>query len=70
MLIGIRARRLITHSRDSACIRHRSGRTVALTMVNPFNITSVYLAGIVWVLMLLYWICVCFYVFSGFNLFV
>jgi hypothetical protein len=40
------------------------------TMVNPFNVTSVYLAGIVWVLMLLYWIGVCFSVFDGFNLFV
>jgi hypothetical protein len=39
-------------------------------MVNPFNVTSVYMAGIVWVLMLLYWICVCFYVFAGFNLFI
>ncbi len=39
-------------------------------MVNPFNVTSVYMAGIVWVLMLIYWICVCFYVFAGFNLFI
>jgi succinate dehydrogenase/fumarate reductase cytochrome b subunit len=39
-------------------------------MVNPFNVTSVYMAGIVWVLMLIYWICVCFYVFVGFNLFI
>jgi hypothetical protein len=39
-------------------------------MVNPYNVTSVYLAGIVWVLMLIYWICVCFYVFVGLNLFV
>ena len=39
-------------------------------MVNPFNATSVYIAGIVWVLMLMYWICVCFYVFVGFELFI
>ena len=39
-------------------------------MVNPFNVTSVYMAGIVWVLMLIYWICVCVSVFIGFNLFV
>jgi hypothetical protein len=46
------------------------GSALRPTMVNPFNVTSVYMAGIVWVLMLIYWICVCFYVFSGFNLFI
>ena len=46
------------------------GSALRPRMVNPFNITSVYMAGIVWVLMLIYWICVCFYVFVGFNLFI
>ena len=46
------------------------GSALRPTMVNPFNVTSVYMAGIVWVLMLIYWICVCFYVFAGFNLFI
>ncbi len=39
-------------------------------MVNPFNITSVYIAGIVWTVMLLYWIAVCLSVFDGFHLFI
>lgn len=39
-------------------------------MVDPFNVASVYMAGLVWVLMLLYWIGVCFYVFSAFNVFI
>lgn len=46
------------------------GSALRPRMVNPFNVTSVYMAGIVWVLMLIYWICVCFYVFVGFNLFI
>ena len=39
-------------------------------MVDPFNVASVYMAGIVWVLMLIYWIGVCFHVFAGFKLFI
>jgi hypothetical protein len=39
-------------------------------MIDPFNITSVYMAGIVWVLMLMYWIVVCDVVFASFNLFI
>jgi hypothetical protein len=39
-------------------------------MIDPFNVTSVYMAGIVWVLMLMYWIGVCVLVFASFNLFI
>jgi hypothetical protein len=46
------------------------GSPLGRRMVNPFNISSVYMAGIVWVLMLLYWICACYYAFVAFNLFV
>lgn len=39
-------------------------------MINRFNGTSVHMAGIVWVLMLIYWIGVCACVFIGFDLFI